>query len=167
MSKKYNNDLQFVTTEDELKKAYREACKKYHPDKGGSKEAFQALQKDYERIFASVKGIHRKKDGTTYHQTTKEKARDFIHIINELMKHSGLTIEILGSFLWVGGKTKDCKEALKKLGLKYASKKKMWYKAPEGYHGAQHKEFTIQKIRSIYKNNYSDTTDKNSVALSY
>lgn len=166
----YQDELAFCTTEDDLKKRYRELCKKYHPDKkGGSKEAFQALQRDFEKTFNNVKGIHRKKDGTTYHKASKETAEQFLHIINELLKLKGLTIEVLGSFLWIGGTTKKYADILKKLGLKYSSSKKMWYKAPEGYHRTGGGVWDIKKIRSRYKSNYDSTTKENNTTpvLSY
>jgi len=39
----------------------------------------------------------------------------------------GVTMDLCGSWLWVGGNTKTHKEALKALGFRWASKKKLWY----------------------------------------
>lgn len=38
-------------SDDELKKAYRAACRRLHPDKGGDKDKFQALQRAYAAIL--------------------------------------------------------------------------------------------------------------------
>lgn len=41
------------SSEDEVKSAYRVLAKKYHPDKGGSKEKFTKLTEQYEKLLAS------------------------------------------------------------------------------------------------------------------
>ena len=47
--------------------------------------------------------------------------------IVQLKQLEGLNIDLLGSWLWIGGNTKANKEALKALGCRWASKKKLWY----------------------------------------
>ena len=37
-------------SEDEIKTAYRELCRKYHPDKGGDEEKFKAVSEAYETL---------------------------------------------------------------------------------------------------------------------
>ena len=39
-------------TEDEIRLAYRRACVRCHPDRGGSSEEFQAVTKAYEALMA-------------------------------------------------------------------------------------------------------------------
>ena len=50
-----------------------------------------------------------------------------MNTIVQLKQLEGLNIDLLGSWLWIGGKTKENKEALKALGCRWASKKKLWY----------------------------------------
>lgn len=38
-------------TDDEIKAAYRRACMKAHPDRGGSEAEFQAVRAEYERLM--------------------------------------------------------------------------------------------------------------------
>jgi DnaJ family protein A protein 2 len=40
---------------DEIKKAYRQKALKEHPDRGGDKEKFQAIQQAYEVLFDKEK----------------------------------------------------------------------------------------------------------------
>merc|ERR1719282_2278786 len=40
-----------TATDKELKNAYRKACLRLHPDKGGNKEQFQQLQDSYAKIL--------------------------------------------------------------------------------------------------------------------
>jgi hypothetical protein len=50
---KYFNPI--PTTCEELKQAFRAACKVHHPDKGGSTVAMQELNAEYDRLFAKLK----------------------------------------------------------------------------------------------------------------
>ena len=50
-----------------------------------------------------------------------------MNTIVQLKQLEGLNIDLLGSWLWIGGNTKANKEALKALGCRWASKKKLWY----------------------------------------
>lgn len=50
-----------------------------------------------------------------------------MNTIVQLKQLDGLNIDLLGSWLWIGGNTKANKEALKALGCRWASKKKLWY----------------------------------------
>ena len=62
----------------------------------------------------------------------------------------GIKIELCGRGLWVSGNTKENKDALKAAGLRWASKKKMWYYRQQEFavHGRSHKSMTY--IRAKY-----------------
>ena len=48
-------------------------------------------------------------------------------IINELIKYDDINIDIIGSWLWVGGNTYAIKDELKLLGFKWSKGKSKWY----------------------------------------
>jgi hypothetical protein len=48
-------------------------------------------------------------------------------IISQILHYDDIVIEIIGSWIWLSGKTKTIKEHLKEIGFKWASKKRMWY----------------------------------------
>lgn len=139
-------------TLEELKSAYRNLAKKYHPDKGGSKEDMQAINAEYDKLFPKLKDIHKTKDGTTYtsSQETTETAEYFKDLINELMKMDGIVIEIIGCFVWVTGNTKPNKDKLKALKFKWHSKKFAWYLKPEDYKKRSRKNYELEEIRAMY-----------------
>ena len=74
----------------------------------------------------------------------------FADIISKLVTMMGLEIAICGSWLWVGGSTKEHKDDLKGLGMRWASKKRRWYKAPKDWKRKNHRELTMDEIRDRF-----------------
>ena len=50
---------------------------------------------------------------------------DLEKIISQILHFENITIELVGSWIWLSGNTKEIKDKLKELGFKWASKKKM------------------------------------------
>lgn len=103
-----------ISTVEELKKQYFALAKKYHSDiNGGSDEIMKAINAEYTELFKVYKDIHQstKKDAEnatyTADKTTNEAPVDFINIISELLKMSGIAVELCGRWLWIGGDTKN------------------------------------------------------------
>ena len=165
----YETIFNHCKTLDELKKAYKAAAMKHHPDVGGSTEAMQEINAAYERKFEYLKGrqnaeyaerfevLKRSQNeqaaedttGKTY--ATTENAADFIAIINALLRLDGLEIELCGRWLWIGGNTREHKEALKAAGCRWSSTKKLWswHYAEDGvFHRGKSK--SMDQIRSKY-----------------
>lgn len=115
-----------IKTLEELKKAYHRLCLKLHPDVGGSDEEMKILNADYET------------------------PQEFQWLIAELLKLDGIEIEIIGCFVWITGDTKPHKERLKALGFRWHSKKRCWYKSPDGYRRWGKGEYTMDEIRGMY-----------------
>lgn len=145
-----------VKTIEELKKQYRSWAMKLHPDHGGSNEEMKMLNVEYEKMFDKVKDIHVNKKGEEYRKETKEKPWGFIKLIDELLKLNGIKIEVIGSFVWVSGKTKQHRKELKGLGMIWHRKKECWYKAPEGYRKFGRKEYCMNDIRAMYGVEYEE-----------
>lgn len=155
------NYFEGVKTAEEAKKIYRMWAMKLHPDHGGDAEAFKELQNQYETIWAKVKDVHTNKDGETYTKGNEEIAREYIDLMNALLKLDGIKIEIIGCFVWVSGETYKHKVALKAAGLKWSSSKKMWYKSPANYRRWGKKDYSIDEIRSMYGVQTSAETEAN------
>lgn len=139
-------------TLEELKKAYHEAIKANHPDNGGNDEKAKEINAAYAARFPYVKNIHQNKDGETYEKETEEAPEEFINLINKLLHVPGLVIEILGSFVWISGNTKENKELIKSLGFKWSKNKEAWYLAPKGYHKKSRSDWSLDEIRSTFAN---------------
>ena len=84
-------------------------------------------QKQKEKKMTDVKVMTNEdiKDEAKIQQEKDLKA--LMNTIVQLKQLEGLNIDLLGSWLWIGGNTKANKEALKALGCRWASKKKLWY----------------------------------------
>lgn len=144
-----NNYFENCKTLDEAKKQYWDLAKQLHPDKGGSKEAFQELQGQFE-YFQPEKEKYKG-------ETEQWNAHEYMHVISQLMEIPEIMIEICGSWIWISGNTKPHKEELKAVdtgdSLKkpiWHSKKEMWYVSPVDYRKFTKKETTMDEIRDFY-----------------
>ena len=111
-----------VETLEELKKKYKELAKQLHPDLGGSKEKFQEMNNEYDKLLESLKA---NKKANKANNKDSDKFKD---IINELIKYNELTIEIIGSWLWISGNTYPLRDMIKNLGL-------LWSKGRKSFNG--------------------------------
>ena len=139
-----------IETLEDLKRQYRTLALQNHPDRGGDVEVMKAINNEYDKLFAQVKDTHKNKEGETYTKENPETAEEFKDIIDKLIKMQGVEIEVIGCFIWLSGNTKEHKEAIKALGFRWHSKKKMWYKAPECYKRWGKKEYSMNEIRGMY-----------------
>ena len=142
-------------TLDELKKAYKAAALKNHPDLGGDTATMQTINAAYEERFDILKrnlNTAAAADETGKTHATAETAGDFIAIIDALLKLDGLEIELCGRWLWIGGNTREHKDALKAAGCRWCSTKKLWswHFADEGCGYRKGRRSTMDQIRSKY-----------------
>lgn len=134
---------------DELKAEFRRLVKRYHPDCGGDAETMKAVNNQYEIAFEQLKKQHNER-ADAEHQTT-ETPDEFRNIILALLNLDGVTVELCGSWLWLSGKTYDHKDALKALGCRWSSSKKMWYwRHAEDGHKWHRGNKSLSQIRAKY-----------------
>ena len=132
-----------VETIEELKKKYKELAKKHHPDLGGNKEKFQEINNEYDKLLENLKS--NKKANTKDNDNFKD-------IINELIKYNELTIEIIGSWLWVSGNTYPLRDSIKKLGMLWSKGRKKWYYTNDNvdYKNTHYKKKTYEQLKNDY-----------------
>lgn len=147
-----------VGTLEELRKQYKELLKKFHPDNpNGSTEATQEINAEYDKLFQILKDKHDSKtagsqDKQSSYEDMKwdfaedEKLRD---VLNKIINFSGITIEIVGNWLWAFD-SYGYRAELKELGFKYASNKKAWYYHTEAFRKKSHKALSMNDIRNYY-----------------
>jgi curved DNA-binding protein CbpA len=141
-----------IETLEQLKKEYRRLATTHHPDtKNGNLEIMQKINNEYEEIFKKVKNNFINKEQEIYTKENGETPQEFINIINKLIVLYNIEIEIIGSFIWVIGETKDHKEVLKELNFKWHSKKLCWYLAPKSYIKRSKKNYEMDDLRNMYE----------------
>lgn len=103
-------------------------------------------------IHSQYSNTHKNKDGETYTKETTETPEQFKDIINQLfnLKMDGVSIEIVGTFIWLTGNTKPYKDDIKALEFRYSPKKYAWYKAPSDYKKRSRKNYDMDTIRGMY-----------------
>jgi curved DNA-binding protein CbpA len=145
---KYFNPI--PKTLEELKRFYKKLSLTHHPDVGGSDEEMKIVNAEYTTLFDKLKDIHTNASGETYHKATQETPQQFIEIIDRLIRFEGITIEIIGSFIWCGANTKPYKEQLKEIGFKWSQNKLSWYLPPDGYRRKNKKIYSMDDIRDMF-----------------
>jgi hypothetical protein len=132
------NEFSELTGINEAKKVYKTLAKKLHPDVGGSEEEFKLLNAIYNDFI----------ENKIYFSNDFKIDLDLEKIISKILHFENITIELVGSWIWLSGDTKEIKEKLKELGFKWASKKKMWYYGE--MKGKSHGEKSLDEIKNKY-----------------
>ena len=158
-----------MTTIEEAKKQYYRLCMRWHPDRpNGDLEAMQTINAEWDYLRKHNYNIHQSRDGGTYTDWNQEApdsvTNEFVEIIEKLVHMSGLTVEVCGSWLWVGGNTKEHAGELKAMGMRWAPKKRMWYKSPNGWRRKSRGQFSMDEIRDRYGSQTFQTVERKALA---
>ena len=137
---------------NEAKKVYKILAKKLHPDVGGSEEEFKLLNAIYNDFI----------ENKIYFSNEFKIDLDLEKIISQILHFENITIELVGSWIWLSGDTKEIKDKLKELGFKWASKKKMWYYGE--MKGKSHGEKSLDEIKDKYGSKTFKKKEKEKVA---
>lgn len=135
-------------TQDGLKKAWRAACIKHHPDKGGNIEIMKLVNAAYDVLKNSETWWTGEQERTA--KKTAPLTETMTKIIDELAHIAGLKIEIIGAWLWISGITYPHKDILKKAGMKFSGNKKAWYYHEDTYKKNNSKMFSLDQLRNMH-----------------
>jgi hypothetical protein len=150
------------TTVQAVKSEYRRLAKIHHPDVGGDTATMQRINAEYHARLASLNGQTVKgddgKDHTYYYRRETEQA--VMDKIAELLKLQmpSVTIELLGTWIWVHGDTRPVKELLKAAGCRWHAKRVMWYWRPQAYR-TQYSGASFDTLRRIYGSQTFEPSD--------
>jgi len=135
-------------TETGLKLAYHRACKRHHPDKGGSLEIMKLVNAAYDFLkncdtWWTGEQSRKAKRTTPLTETLQA-------MIDAIKNIPGFTIEIIGSWLWISGDTYNHKKILKSTGFKFSGNKKAWYYHEDAYQKRSKKSFSMDELRGLH-----------------
>lgn len=135
-------------TLDEVKALYKQLAKQYHPDLGGDTETMQALNREY--AFISAKLISG--SGLSEEESEEEIrfSEEYREAIEKIIHLEGITIEVVGHWIWVTGCTKVHKDILKNAGYFFAPKKLAWYFRTGEYKVKKGGQKSLDEIRAKY-----------------
>lgn len=140
-------------TKEDIKKAYRKASLKHHPDRNIDNpiaaEIMKAINSAFDFLIAHFEKINQ-------FQSTDESERYHYgevleRVLNKLIALDGIIVEVIGNWVWISGDTRTHKHFLKEMGCKWASQKKQWFYRPEEHKSRwNRKEHTMDEIREMY-----------------
>lgn len=144
-----------VTTIEELKKEYKRVCFMLHPDRNKDRDTtaeFQAMQNEYEEKFKEVKNIFRNAEGQTYTKENNETPEEFEELLNKIIYMQGVEIDIIGSWLWLSGNTKQYKEQIKELHFRWSANKSAWYFHTGSFRKKSKTNYNLDELKEMFGN---------------
>lgn len=155
MNTQYFADCQTV---NEVKKMYRELCFQFHPDLHVDEwkkynEIMKAVNEQYQQALNNCNGQtffgdDDKEHTYYYNQDIEEEVAVKIQELIAL-RMVGVQIWLIGTWVWVEGKTYQYKEQIKALGLNWHSKRKMWYFRQAQYK-RQYSNKSFDELKDMY-----------------
>ena len=135
-------------TLEEVKATYKKLAKQYHPDLGGDTATMQEINKEY--AFASAKAI--KGANLSEEETENEilSSEAYRKAIEHIIYLDGITIELVGYWIWVTGSTYPVRATLKDAGFLFAPKKTAWYFRTAEYKVSRSSGKSLDEIRDKY-----------------
>ena len=145
---------------NDLRACYKKLIIKYHPDNNveDTTSIMQEINVEYDSLFKKLKSCF--EQSSTYNETSErskqsynwqkdQQIRDIILALCRFANY-GVQIEVIGTWVWVTGNTKQCKEELKKLNLKYAKNKQAWYIHFDDFYKGSRSNVSMSFIRAKY-----------------
>lgn len=113
---------------NEIKSLFKKLALQYHPDRTGydSNEIMAEINSEYKKAIAFI-------NKNVPNSDTNEELNlsdEYIALINSLVGLVGITIEVVGKWVWVTGETKQHKDIFKELKMFWAKNKQAWYWRP-------------------------------------
>ncbi|XP_062593633.1 chaperone protein DnaJ-like, partial [Saccostrea cucullata] len=135
-----------LLSQADIKKAYKRASIKYHPDKNpAGLEMMKAINEAYETLRKVDKDVTFDDSDDASPYDYSEKLNDFLMAIVDLI---GLEIEVCGNWVWITGDTKPHKDFLKDLVASGLKRKKHGISDRRNGNHLTEKAYSMDEIRA-------------------
>lgn len=120
-----------LSTVEQVKAHFGRLAREHHPQLGGSAQVFGEI---YSQYLSALKALDRSqsvgsdnKQHTYFYAEVEE--REIAEMLGRILglKMPGVTVALIGKWLWTRGDTKPYREQLKALGCRYSGDKESWY----------------------------------------
>ena len=115
----------------EIKRLYRGLALQNHPDRGGDEETMKLINIAYFEALKYYDGTKQGKNEATgediFYNYNENLEKEVLEKFKIFAGKDDLTVEILGSWIWITGDTRSHKEQLKEHGFKFSSLKSSWF----------------------------------------
>ena len=150
---------------DDVKQKFHELAKKLHPDAGGDAAEFRAMMTEYKRAFEDLKNIRVNAQGETYEKESTETPEEFAEILMKIIHLEGVTIEIIGSWVWVTGNTYAYKDIIHEAGFTWSKSKKAWYHTGDAPSNKKYRgRYSMQGLRDKWGSQEVETEKQKKIA---
>lgn len=149
---------------NDLRKAYFSLLKELHPDNGGSVDACQILNNEYETLFQTLPAAG-EKESEAEKQAAATLDKEIREALEKVIRFRDINIEVVGTWIWIDGITFPIKEELKAAGYTWSRNRKKWhytpYETPVYYKG---KKKTFESLRRMYGSSEVETEPAPAIA---
>lgn len=132
-----------------LKKSYREAAMKYHPDRNpDGLELMKLVNAAYEFLKDNLGKWSVGPD--EYKDSGPSIDEIFADILAKIRHLPDIKIEVCGVWLWVTGNTKPYKSYFKSCDMYFSPKKCAWYWKPKSWRPMSKRKMSLEEIRQVF-----------------
>lgn len=147
-----------VGTIEELRRQYRDLLKVNHPDNGGDVAKMQEINAEYDRLFKVLKDKHESnstgsdKEKTSFDHMKYDFSEDqkLREVLQQIISFEGITIDVVGCYIWVDGNTYQYKDDLKELGFRWSAQRHKWYWHNGEYRRRGNSKLSFADIQNKY-----------------
>lgn len=143
---------------EQVRPRYKELALQFHPDRGGDTRTMQEINAEYHELLKGFEGTklfnHKTKEEYPYrydYRTEAELAAKIDQVIG--LKLDNITLEIIGSWIWVRGTSKEQAKLFNKdgIGFKFSGQHVAWFwhRAINAPHRGR-SGMNLDQIRNVY-----------------
>lgn len=151
-----------------VKSLFRKLAMQHHPDRGGDTRTMQDIVAEYHQALQRKDGEVTFGADNREHKYTYRKSTENA-VLNKVMELLGLrlpgvSVDVIGTWIWVTGDTKPNKDKLKDAKLRWHSKRQCWYWKPYPTRHRYASKYSLSDLAMIYGHKHFEQNEQAVVA---